>query len=267
MGECYEFEAWLSVGVLSSYYSKLRCLLYFYKVLNFSTAVLQIAIISIVVLCMCLCILTDFACYFYIRFETEAEKQKRMKEEAVAKEMANVSIAFKLSEPSPLYETVIPREIADPSNITVFMPKTAYTRSEMKSKSEQPPKVSTNGYSAPRPQNSKAIKKTIEVIHARPTTSPMKKEERVLLLSVPTPVVKQDTDNLQMITKTSARHITGNKINFETHVKETEAEKNAMPKSKRLVKMQFSSGSSNFRYADGLERSPAIKVISPAVNT
>ena len=229
---------------------------------------LQIAIISTVVLYMCLCILTDFACYFYIRFETEAEKQKRMKEEAVAKEMANVSIAFKLSEPSPLYETVIPREIADPSNITVFMPKTADTRAtEMKSKSEQPPKISTNGYSAPRPQNSKAIKKTIEVIHARPTTSPMKKEEKVLLPSVPTPVVKQDTNSLHMITKTPARHITGNKINFETHVKETEAEKNAMPKSKRLVKMQFSSGSSNFRYADGLERSPAIKVISPAVNT
>lgn len=236
--------------------------------LNFSTAVLQIAVISIVVLYMCLCILTDFACYLYIRFETEAEKQKRMKEEAVAKEMANVSIAFKLSEPSPLYETVIPREIADPSNITVFMPKTTDTRAtEMKSKSEQPPKISTNGYSAPRPQNSKAIKKTIEVIHARPTTSPMKKEEKVLLPSVPTHVVKQDTNSLQMMTKTPARHITGNKINFETHVKETEAEKNAMPKSKRLVKMQFSSGSSNFRYADGLERSPAIKVISPAVNT
>ena len=229
---------------------------------------LQIAVISIVVLYMCLCILTDFACYLYIRFETEAEKQKRMKEEAVAKEMANVSIAFKLSEPSPLYETVIPREIADPSNITVFMPKTTDTRAtEMKSKSEQPPKISTNGYSAPRPQNSKAIKKTIEVIHARPTTSPMKKEEKVLLPSVPTHVVKQDTNSLQMMTKTPARHITGNKINFETHVKETEAEKNAMPKSKRLVKMQFSSGSSNFRYADGLERSPAIKVISPAVNT
>ena len=196
-----------------------------------------------------------------------------MKEEAIAKEMAHVAIAFKLSEPSPLYETVIPREIADPSNITVFTSKTCYTadtraaKAETKSKLEQPPKVSTNGYSALRPQTSRAIKKTIEVIHARPTTSPIKKEEKVFFSSVPSPVVKQDTNNLQMESKTSNRQITGNKINFETHMEEKAAEKNAMPKSKRLVKMQFSSGTSNFRYADGLERSPALKVISPAVST
>lgn len=196
-----------------------------------------------------------------------------MKEEAIAKEMAQVAIAFKLSEPSPLYETVIPREIADPSNITVFTPKTRFTvdtraaDGETKLKLEQPSKVSTNGYSAFRPQTSRAIKKTIEVIHARPMTSPNKKEEKVFFPTVSSPVVKQDTNNLQMATKASTRQITGNKINFETHVEETATEKNAMPKSKRLVKMQFSSGTSNFRYADGLERSPAIKVISPAVHT
>ena len=205
---------------------------------------------------------------FYIRFETEAEKQRRLKEEAIAKEMASVAIAFKLSEPSPLYETVIPREVADPNNITVFTPKVYYTNkkaSEVNFNSEVS-KLSTNVSSPVQPQTGRPIKKTIEIIHARPTTSPVRRTEKLLLPSVAMPSVKQeDATNAQTVANTlhTGKQITGNKILFETHVKETEVENVTKPKSKRLVKMQFSSGSSNFRYADGLERSPAIKVISP----
>lgn len=225
-----------------------------------STGVCFVRVISILYVLFC-----------YIRFETEAEKQKRLKEEAIAKEMANVAIAFKLSEPSPLYETVIPREVADPSNITVFTSKACHTDTkteETKSKSE-PPKPATNVNSTLRPQTSRVIKKTIEVIHARPTTSLPKREDKLILPSVTVSAVKQDTkNNSQTATKTfTSKQVTGNQIVFETHVGETEADKIMKPKSKRLVKMQFSSGSSNFRYADGLERSPAMKIISPAVNT
>ena len=203
----------------------------------------------------------------FIRFETEAEKQRRLKEEAIAKEMASVAIAFKLSEPSPLYETVIPREVADPNNITVFTPKVYYTdkkRAEVNLNSEAS-KPSTNVSSTLHPQTGRPIKKTIEIIHARPTTSPVRKSEKLPLPSVAMAGVKQeDTNNaLTPVSNPTGEQVTGNKILFETHVKQIEAENVGKLKSKRLVKMQFSSGSSNFRYADGLERSPAIKVISP----
>ena len=181
--------------------------------------------------------------------------------------MASVAIAFKLSEPSPLYETVIPREVADPNNITVFTPKVYYTDkkpAEVNFNSEVS-KPSTNGSSTVQPQTGRPIKKTIEIIHARPTTSPVRKPEKPLLPSVTMAGVKQEdaTNTLTLANTSMGKQITGNKILFQTHAKEIEAENVSKLKSKRLVKMQFSSGSSNFRYADGLERSPAIKVISP----
>ena len=201
-----------------------------------------------------------------VRFETEAEKKKRLKEEAIAKEMASVAIAFKLSEPSPLYETVIPREVADPNDITVFTPKVCYgdKRATEVTFHSEVSKPSINSLTV-QPQTGRPIKKTIEIIHARPTASPVKRPEKLLLPSVAMPTVKQeDTTNIQGLANTpTGKQISGNKILFKTHVKQTETENVSKLKSKRLVKMQFSSGSSNFRYADGLERSPAIKVISP----
>lgn len=190
-----------------------------------------------------------------------------MKEEAIAKEMASVAIAFKLSEPSPLYETVIPREVADPNDITVFTPKVYYTdkkAADVNFNSEAS-KPSTNVSPTVQPQTGRPIKKTIEIIHARPTTSPTRKPEKLLLPSVSMASAKQEntTNTLTLANTPTGKQITGNKILFETHVKEIEAGDVGKLKSKRLVKMQFSSGSSNFRYADGLERSPTIKVISP----
>ena len=184
--------------------------------------------------------------------------------------MASVAIAFKLSEPSPLYETVIPREAADPNNITVFTPKDGVGKKVAKVNSNiEVSKPCTSVNSTPQLLPGRPIKKTIEITHARPTTSLARRSEKLLLPSVATPTVKQEgTINLQSpaVTPTD-KQIMGNKITFETHVKEPQVENyGAKPKSKRLVKMQFSSGSSNFRYADGLERSPAIKVIS-AINT
>lgn len=197
---------------------------------------------------------------FYIRFETEAEKQKRLKEEALAKEMANVAIAFKLSEPSPMYDTVIPRETAD---IKVFTPIVRYEDTKITEITPkfEPPGLSTRINTSLRPQTSRVIKKTIEVVQARPTTSLGRREEKSFLPSVPTSTVKQDTKS-KFKPPTPSKQITGNKITFETHKEETEAERNAKPKSKRLVKMQLSSGTSNYRYANGLERSPDLKVIS-----
>lgn len=206
----------------------------------------------------------------FIRFETEAEKQNRLKEEAIAKEMANVAIAFKLSEPSPLYETVIPYESADPDSKTIFTSKVCYADKKAKPHSElsKSSKPSINVSSTCRPQTSasKQIKKTIEITHARPTTSAVRNPEKQIFPSImKLSTVKHNTDNLQLPTKatTTGKQITGNRIIFETHVEQTEVENITQPKSKRLVKMQLSSGSSNFRYADGLERSPDIKVISP----
>lgn len=179
----------------------------------------------------------------------------------MAKEMANVAIAFKLSEPSPLYETIIPREVADPSDITVFTPQVSSTDKKA-AETKSVPKLSrrTAIKSSLRPQTSSYIKKTIEVVHGRPTTSWAKRQEKSHLPSVTmSSTVKKDTNKSQTVAKSpSGNQITGNRINFETHVV---AEDSTKPKSKRLVKMQFSSGSSNYRYADGLERSPAIKVI------
>ena len=176
--------------------------------------------------------------------------------------MANVAIAFKLSEPSPMYDTVIPRESADPSNIKVFTPIVRYEDTKITEITPkfEPPGLSTRINTSLRPQTSRVIKKTIEVVQARPTTSLSRREEKSFLPSVPTSTVKQDTKS--KFKPLTSKPITGNKITFETHKEETEAEKNARPKSKRLVKMQLSSGTSNYRYANGLERSPDLKVIS-----
>ena len=205
---------------------------------------------------------------FIARFETQAEKQKRLKEEALAKEMASVAIAFKLSEPSPLYEMVIPREIADPSNITIFTPKVCYAdkkKGTVVNSSANVSKASPTVISTHQPLSGRPIKKTIEIIHARPTTSLGRKSEKLTLPSVTKSTVKQENKTTLRTPSYSptGKQITGNKITFETHVKETKVPNVVQPKPKRLLKMQFSSGSSNFRYADGLERSPAIKVISP----
>lgn len=184
--------------------------------------------------------------------------------------MANVAIAFKLSEPSPLYETVIPRENADPDNTTTITPKVVYTdkkaaetnSNSQSSKLFKPPFARVS--STLQPQTGKVIKKTIEIVHARPTTSLAKKTDKVF--PTVTSTTKQDTNSKTPTMVFTKKQITGNKINFETHVEEAEAGKLTKPKSKRLVKMQFSSNSSNFRYADGLERSPSIKLIS-SMNT
>lgn len=213
------------------------------------------------------------------RFETEAEKKKRLKEQALAKEMANVAIAFKLSEPSPMYETVIPPPNDDVDSKKIIVPKVSYADKEEKGIDIKPSpelltfsKPSTSTRLTRRPKTTaRQIKKTIEIVHARPTTSPAKRPEKLPRPPVALSSVKQDTSPSQlpgiaqtsMKSTTSGWQVTGNKINFETHIEETEAEKLAKPKSKRLVKMQLSSGSSNYRYADGLDRSPDIKVISP----
>ena len=185
--------------------------------------------------------------------------------------MANVAISFRLSEPSPLYELFIPREVADPNDITVFTPKVCYAGNKKGTEvnsGKDISKPSTNAISTHRPQSGRPIKKTIEIIHARPTTSLARKSEKLTLPSVTRSTVKQE-DMTTLHTPAyspTGKQITGNKITFETHVKETKVANVIQPKPKRLLKMQFSSGSSNFRYANGLDRSPAIKVISSPMN-
>ena len=169
------------------------------------------------------------------RFETEEEKRKRLKEEAKAKEMADVAIVFRLSEPSPLYETVRVQEAADPDCIKVFSPsphKAAYHTERQTSSSSSKESLTQ------RPQTSmtRSTSKTVEIAQARPTTSLTRPGKRQTFLSVP--------------------------ILFETHTGEEDEDVTLKkPKSKRLLRMKFSSGTSNYRYAEGLDYNSDMKII------
>jgi len=197
------------------------------------------------------------------RFETEEEKRKRLKEEAKAKEMADVAIVFRLSEPSPLYETVRVQEAANPDCIKVFSPSSpkpvAYHTERQTSTTTSSKESLTQ-----RPQTSmtRNTSKTVEIAQARPTTSLTRSGKRQTFLSVPT---STEVRNYSQQTRTGRPYnkpITGNKILFETHTGEEDEDATLKkPKSKRLLRMKFSSGTSNYRYAEGLEYNSDMKII------
>lgn len=195
------------------------------------------------------------------RFETEEEKRKRLKEEAKAKEMADVAIVFRLSEPSPLYETVRVQEAADPDCIKVFSPSSPKARYHTE---RQTSAASSKESLMQRPQTSmtRNTSKTVEIAQARPTTSLTRSGRRQTFLSVPT---STEVRNYSQETKTGRLHnkpITGNKILFETHTGEEDEDVTLKkPKSKRLLRMKFSSGTSNYRYAEGLDYNSDMKII------
>lgn len=199
----------------------------------------------------------------FYRFETEDEKRKRLKEEAKAKEMADVAIVFRLSEPSPLYETVRVQEAANPDCIKVFSPscspKAMYSTER---KSEQTSITSSKETLIQRPQTSmtRSTSKTVEIAQARPTTSLTRPGKRLTFLSVPT---SMDVKNYsQQTDRPRNKPITGNKIIFETHTGEEDEDVGLKkPKSKRLLRMKFSSETSNYRYAEGLDYNSDMKII------
>ena len=195
------------------------------------------------------------------RFETEEEKRKRLKEEAKAKEMADVAIVFRLSEPSPLYETVRVQEAADPDRIKVFsprLPKAAYHTERQTSSSSSKESLTQ------RPQTSmtRSTSKTVEIAQARPTTSLTRPGKRQTFLSVPTSTEVRNYSQQTKAGRPPNKPITGNKILFETHTGEEDEDVTLKkPKSKRLLRMKFSSGTSNYRYAEGLDYNSDMKII------